>query len=68
MKSHELLSVNTIDMQSAELVLPPGVAVEHLAHHVMMVKDIAGVRHVWNFRNVLSYRLEHVPDTPGEGN
>ncbi len=68
MKSHELLDVYTIDLAVNTYRLPPGAAVEHLPHHMMMVKDKDGVRHVWNFRNVISYCLTHLPDTPVKGN
>ncbi len=68
MKAHELLIVRTADKHVYTYYLPPGAAVEHLAHHVMMAKDTHGAQHVWHFRNVIGYSLRHVPETPGEGN
>ena len=67
MKAHELLTVNTIDQAWKSYYLLPGAAVEHLPHHMMMVTDLAGEQYVWNFRNVISYHLLHVPETLEEG-
>ncbi len=67
MGAHTVLRVRLQNYEQHEVVCLPGVEVQHMPHHLMMVQDAANVRHVWNFERVEWYTLTEVPATPAEG-